>query len=396
MILSDIKNKKVLIINDGRGISNYGLDLSSKALIELFELSGNCVDSISSMDFHRMVSTSFQSLGKRIAKKLLPSVHFAERIPDSLDQYPSSFAAWSAHPNRSEKRLLNRLSRCDVVIYNAEGSTHSNNISSKKGLFLLYLAAKIGKKSFFMNGSVTLQRECTDKIAPVLAYVAEHIDMVYLREHLSYRNVCEIVGASNCAYLPDSIFKLYEIADSGMNATLDGRGYFLVSSSMSKPVGAFAPDMLPLGKLVDSLALKFGYPIFLIKDPEDVYLAKFAKSRGYKIFSGDNVEQMFSLFNNASFLLSGRFHHLILAIINGCPVIAMDTTSSKNRGIIGMLPQLEYSSHLINPSNVLASSEFIHEQATLISKPNVRAGAKAALTEFSRSQYNLLMTGFDL
>jgi polysaccharide pyruvyl transferase WcaK-like protein len=362
-------------------------------LVELFEAGGNIINSIGALEFHQEMNSNFQSLSKRALKRFFPTINYGARIPDSLDQYQDAVINWFENPNRIESRLLKNISECNVVIYNAEGSTHSNNLSAKKGLFLLYLAARMRKTTLFINGSVTLQKDCTDKIAPVLAHVAKYIDMIYLRESLSHRTVCDIVGKTNCNFLPDSIFKLYEITDSEVRK-IDNDKYFLVSSSMSKPFGAYAPDKIPIGKIVDSLALQFGRPIFLIKDPEDAYLAKFAKSRGYSIYSENNVNQIFSLFNNASFLLSGRFHHLILATINGCPIIALDTTSAKNRGIVEMLPQLGYSNRILNPSNILASSEFIHEQADIICKSNTRLEAKDALMKFTRSQYKLLLNGF--
>ena len=202
MYISDIKNKKILILNDGTGISNYGLNLTSKSLIELFKLGGNEINTIGAIEFHRGMNSNFMPLISRISKRLMPSIQYGERIPDSLDQYPEALVTWYDYSNASERHLLRSLSKCDAVIYNAEGSTHSDNLSAKKGLFLLFLAARMGKMTFFMNGSVTLQEYRTDKLAPVLAHVANHLDMIYLREHLSHRNVSEVVGASNCNYLP--------------------------------------------------------------------------------------------------------------------------------------------------------------------------------------------------
>lgn len=397
MQLSNIKNKRILLLNDARGVSNYGLDLGSKALIELLRMGGNYVETIPYVEFHRSTTTSLSDFTYKYVVRPYIKLFSSDSIvvPHSLDQYPQAIDAWNRSTNNYKRKIENQIENAEAVIFNAEGSCHRENFAARKGLFLLYLASIRGKKTLFMNGSITLRGHQSDVFGPVIEYVANHLDGFLLREMLSVDTVRGIAPAANAIYFPDSTFKYQsDLALQGSYSLCDK--YFLVSASMSKPLGMFSPGSLPLGKVVDQLAKHFGRPIFLVKDAEDSYLANFARERSYQVFSENSVEKLFSLFRNASFLLSGRFHHLILATINGCPLIPMHTTSAKNAGFVQMLPQLEYSKKLINPTALLTSIEFIINQANTICSGSIRQDAAIALKEFSESQRRRIFEGLDL
>lgn len=397
MQLSDIKNKRVLILNDGRGVSNYGLDLGSKALIELFEMGGNSVTTIPTLEFHRGTATNFSPIIYRLIRPVT-KIFKANTIdiPYSLDNYLQAERAWFESSGLYKKKIETLIKESDVVIFNAEGSCHSNNYGARKGLFLLYIAKKYNKSVFFMNGSITFASDYSDRLLPVFAHVSKYIDMFYARENLSVAALASTIYGSNFSYLPDSTFKNVEDYSKTSASSLVNQGYFLVSSSMNKSFGSLDPENLPLGKVIDRLALQFGKPIFIVKDPEDRYMFRFAKAKGYEVFSGNDKLKLFSLFRHASFLFSGRFHHIILACINGCPAIAMNTTSCKNSGIIQTMPKLMHSQELVNPSSLLYSMDFILEQADILSNPAARSEAEEALLSFSMQQYQLLRKGFGL
>lgn len=397
MQLADIKNKRILILNDGRGISNYGLDLGSKALIELFEMGGNSVTTIPTLEFHRGTATNFSPILYRLIRPVTKIFKGNSiDVPYSLDNYLQAERAWFESSGLYKNKMERLIKESDVVVFNAEGSCHSNNYGARKGLFLLYIASKYAKDVFFMNGSITFSSNYSDRLAPVFEHVSKYVDMFYARENLSVAALASTVHGENFSYLPDSTFKNVEDYSKTSASSLGNQRYFLVSSSMNKSFGAFDPEDLPLGKVVDRLALQFGKPVFIVKDPEDRYISIFAQARGYEVFSGNDKLKLFSLFRHASFLFSGRFHHIILASINGCPSIAMNTTSCKNAGIIQTMPKLRHSQELVNPSSLLYSMDFILEQADILSNPIARSEAEGALLSFSMQQYQLLREGFGL
>lgn len=396
MVLTEIKNKKILLLNDGRGVKNYGLHLGSIALVELFKKGGNQVESIPYWEFHRQIPSNATERQYRYLVRPITNFFMPDpiEIPWSFDQYPIAVKRWQESTNHFKKKIEKAILKADVVVFNAEGSCHSNNYAARKGLFLLYIASLLEKKTYFMNGSVTLKENQTELFSPIFKGISESIDSFLLRENLSVKSVQNVAPLIRASYFPDSTFFYYgHLAQINKSPTSK---YFLVSGSMSKSYGMLSPEDLPLGKIVNMLASNFGKPIFVVKDVEDSYLTRFAAKFDYDVFSEDSQDKLFSLFQNASFLLSGRFHHMILATINGCPLIPMQTTSIKNNGFIDLLPDLEYSKMLLNPTDLLNSIEYIRDQAAIICNGKVQINAREALNEFSKKQYQQLMDGFRL
>ena len=373
--------------------------MGSRALIDLFQANGNVVTTLPTLEFHNDTMTSFITPLHRFFRQFIQRLSKpAMLVPYSLDHYSMAELDWESSKQHHKKKVEDLILESDVVVFNAEGCCHSNNYAARKGLFLLFQAKKkYGKSTLFMNGSVTFNLHSTDRLSPVFRYVSDYIDAFYVREHLSLAALRDAkVDPGKALYLPDSTFKYAEDFSKISSTPIVGGKYFLISSSMSKPFAALKPEQLPLGKVVDRLANNFGKPTFIVKDPEDRYIEKFALANGYEIFSDGDRLKLFNLFYHANFLFSGRFHHIVLATLCGCPAIAMNTTSCKNFGIVQMLSRGGYGKDLINPSALSYSMNLILEQAESLSRNKMRNETKKLLLNFSTEQYRMLMKGFGL
>jgi polysaccharide pyruvyl transferase WcaK-like protein len=265
-------------------------------------------------------------------------------------------------------RFINELITSDAVIFNAEGSTYKNNIGATKALFMLWLAkTRFNKKSFFLNGSVTLTT--VDSVLPAMVRKTFKviIDHVGVREPISYRSIVD--------YYPDLKEGISVYPDSVFALDVDQSNPSKVSDTFSEPYFAFSLSMLPMdfertkdkSLLVDLLLkLKELVPnvVFLAKDIEDQRLKEISQYVNASFMGPQfDYKDVMNVLSRSSFLLSGRYHHLIFASKVGCPIIPMRTASHKIDGLSelfqGLSPRPIDPTHLRESLQFLSSAEHI-------------------------------------
>lgn len=286
---------------------------------------------------HTRLTRRLDSLLQRFSAPL----SYVPRVSDEYEYRADQWLAGRGGPNADE--YLAKLKACDAVVFNAEGSTYRNNHAAHLCLFMLWLAkTRFQIPSFFLNGIVHLT--LVDAVLPGMVRKAfEVLDGVVVREPLSLRNIQEHVPGVRAQMAPDSVF--YFPRPTGPTSSLDrikaslaGREYFCLSSSMLPVDYLGHPDSSAIVELIRALKEVVPQCVCTAKDVGDRWLREAAARTGSLYFGPENdYWDLSTLFEGARFLVSGRYHNLIMATIAGCPSIALTSTSPKIQGLCELL-----------------------------------------------------------
>ncbi len=348
--------KKILILNDGRKTTNWGLQASSQALIDVLKSKGQQIETLDHQLLHQEYTISPKIFGKnlfasesRLQKKLSPKFI---RIPFTADQYDYYQEQWLTNNGGTySKEIMNSIKENDIILFNAEGSTYRKNFGSLAGLFILYLASSaFGKKSYFINGSVSVTS--VDNVLEAIINKVYRSNVKFsVREPYSYRNLLKIGIKSNI--IPDSVFYY---AKEGRELKHKKNEYFSVSKSM-------LPMLIDKKNEVNdhfiNLIIKISektslYPILLSRDPEDEVLTTIKKYiKESKICSGENInfEEVQKIISQSNFLISGRYHHLIFGANTSTSLCFMGSSSHKIHGLSELLTGSPHQ-EVYDPTNI--------------------------------------------
>tara|TARA_Y200000002_G_scaffold228924_1_gene189015 strand:- start:1767 stop:2930 length:1164 start_codon:yes stop_codon:yes gene_type:complete len=347
---------KVLIINDGKYCSNWGLNASTKAILEFLKENEIEFDTILHKDLHKKYTLDPQLFGRRIfnedsriQKKFFPRYL---KIPLTSDQYDLYCDLWNQGKGGAFSNVvIEKILKSDLVLYNAEGSTYRNNYGSLAGLFIIYFAKKILKKrSCFFNGSFTVSsvNNLYEGIAKRL-----HCEGIkfYVREEKSKESLSSINVPS--VIIPDSVFYYASSPSSNKNSE-----YFAVSKSMlpmliDKDNYRVDPFIELISNISDITGLK---PLLLAKDPEDKYLLNLKNKLSSSlpsISSGLNFLEVQKLISNSRFLVSGRYHHLIFAANTSVNICCFSSSSHKIEGLAKLLSSKHNSIPTFDPTDII-------------------------------------------
>lgn len=213
----------------------------------------------------------------------------------------------------------------ELVLVNGEGTIH-HQLSGAVGLIGLCEAAKrAGKYVALVNCSIFELPEM------MLERLKTSVDQVTVREPLSFRYLQDsgiaATQSADCLFLMDA----NEAVDT--TVVLDTASVLytpgVLTSSGSVPEKVVAED---IKKLTDA-----GHPVYYwIVEAEDEKLASIAHQAGAKIIPLSMVRwnQVPSLMEAATFVVSGRYHINIFAALSGTPFVPMETNTEKMKGLI--------------------------------------------------------------
>ncbi len=336
---------KILTLNEGRHCQNWGLQACTAGLLQLLAQAGIDADfmQFDHAYMHRRYSFEPRFFGgkklfaynSRVAKRYFPVFHVLPRVADEFEYIADLWLQGKG--GRGADEFLAKARGADAVIFNAEGSTYrDDNICALKGLFMLWFAkTKLGKRSLFLNGSVTLTR--VDATLPAMVKkVFGAIDMAAVREPDSYQNILEYYPelAGQLRMVPDSTFALaLEQRTLGDCKFLD-QDFFALSLSMLPVDFRRTKDRSALVHMIQELKKTVPNAVLLGKDKEDQILNEVAQLTGsFFIGSTYDYQSVLNILKHAKFIISGRYHNAIFATKVGCPVIPMHTSSQKIYGL---------------------------------------------------------------
>jgi polysaccharide pyruvyl transferase WcaK-like protein len=366
---------KLLIINDGSDYSNWGIQACIDGLSSHFIKFFNKVDTVKHILIHQIFEWDIRVFGKklfsennRVMFKFSPVSILIPRVYDDFDEVAKKWQ--NGEGGKNSIKIISKIKECDVVVFNAEGSTYRNNIGAIAGLFILWYSKKyFNKKSFFINGSVTISSE-VPRMPTMIKKCYEMIDGFAVREPYSYQELKDYLKSD---------FKLQFFPDSAFNVSLDKNQ---VNKSLKDRVNnfgefvCFSRSMIrenpsAIGYLIKRLLDKGFKIIFFAKDDTDQFIKQYDKGSN-TIFLNDkyNYHDIMFVLSKSKALISGRYHHLIFSLKQGTPVVMLNTSSHKIIGLNNMYK--DFFSRVFDPGNLYNETEFIIDELKRVIKSNER------------------------
>jgi polysaccharide pyruvyl transferase WcaK-like protein len=367
--------KKVLILNDGSEYKNWGIKACIDGLKKILrqDFDEKDIYSFNHQYMHRLYSFDPKIFGRsiflensRVAKKLFKPFHL---LPKNADEFEYVAEEWiNGRGGKGADEFINKMEDIDIAIFNSEGSVYRDNICGIKGLFMLWFTKKkLGKKACFVNGSVTLTM--VQAVLPaMIKKVALAIDIFNVREGYSKQNIIDYYPelTDKIQVFPDSVFALEKTSSSAyMESNLKGSPYFVFSLSMLPMDYSKDRDQSSVLSLINDLKKIIPNAVLLAKDIEDQDLKYLAHITGSHFIGSDyEYNDVMNILEKAEFLCSGRYHHLIFAIMVGCPVIPLHTSSQKIWGLSSFFKENMLSP--IDPTDLYSESYKILNEAKKI------------------------------
>lgn len=351
---------KILLINDASDHDNWGSIANSEWLKVIIQdtLPGFTVTSLLSHwttdRFYQLpwwLGGAVETRRRKIIGNFSKPFSFLPVVADDFERVADQWCSGQGGPFAQE--YLSKLNQSDAVIFNAEGSTYKNNVSAERCLFALWLAeTRFQKPAFFVNGSVTLTY-ALPVLNAMVARTFQNITGVSVREPYSLECVRKWVPDIKIEMFPDSVFysanhteKIIGKESLAFLERLKDKEYFCFSLSMlnSRIDGYHSAgiEKTALYDLIKSLQKLVPNTVLMAKDGMDQSIIReLARSTGSHFFGPEHhYSTLIPLYQNAKFMVSGRYHHLIMAAIAGCPAIALRTTSHKVDGLCKLMEPL--------------------------------------------------------
>ena len=338
---TDPPGATIVLLNDCRDQLNYGANALVDGLIRILRTSTPAA-TILPIPSHWLVDTAHgfgafvdDGVGLRQPKASYPAV---------ADQFETLADEWMAgRGGRDASEFLHRFERADVVVLNGEGSIYRTNLSAVRELFLAWLAkTRLGIPTVYVNGGIHLTG-----VMPLLPAMVRTtlptLDAVAVREQPSLRNLLEYLPDLDARLFPDSAFAFTpddarsSDAVEAVRRQLGGSPYFCFDPG-AMPVDARPGGNSALHQLVVTLEQNAIRAVFISSGPGDRYIEAVAGETGALYVDAiTDYRRFMALVSGAQFLVSGRYHNVILAAIMGCPSIALGSTSHKVHGACEML-----------------------------------------------------------
>jgi polysaccharide pyruvyl transferase WcaK-like protein len=330
-----------VLLNDCRDQVNFGSNALVDGLLQILSR-GVPNATILPIPSHWLIDAS-QGFGAFVSDGIglkQPRATF----PTVADQFETVADEWlrgGGGPGAQE--FLSRFEAADLVILNGEGSIYRTNLSAVRELFLAWLCKeRLGIPTVYLNGGLHL----TD-VMPILPAMVrktfQTLDAVGIREAWSLRNLHDHVPGVDAQLFPDAAF-VFTPADAretaatkDVRARIGGLPYFCFDPG-TMPMDDRDVESSALHRLIARLKQVAPQAAFVCSGPADRYIERIASETGSQyIDSVTDYRELMTLLRDAEFLVSGRYHNIILGAIMGCPSIAFASPSHKVRGACEML-----------------------------------------------------------
>lgn len=231
----------------------------------------------------------------------------------------------------------------DVVVINAEGTIHSDSIGAKTLLAFSNLAKKLKKKVYIVNGSFY-------KLSEYLLRILRNSDKIYVREKASYEYLLENNVKSklvfDCAFLVD---KISGIKKDETKCLYTPGTLFLHGDKHNDKHEILKNHYLSLKKIGLT-------PIFGIAEKKEIEYAQYWQTLGghYIDLTTQSLDKVQETIAEFSYVLSGRYHILLFALLQGSKTKQIESNTDK---IIGLYKNfdIDIKDSLINLNDKVLS-----------------------------------------
>lgn len=336
---------RVVLLNDCRDQVNFGANALVDGLIEILATKLPTATLVP-VPSHWLLDTS-HGLGAFVGGGV--GLHQPEAVyPSVADEFEAVADAWlSGEGGPGAAAFLERFEGADLIVLNGEGSIYRTNLSAVRELFLVWLAKnRLGIPTMFCNGLVHL----TD-VVPVLPAMVRKtfptLDAVAVREGYSLRNLEQYAPEVNARLFPDAAFT-FTPADAPQTPVVKsireriGDAPFFCFDPGPMPMDHRSPRKSGLYDMITALQQKvLPKAVFITNGPADSFIKQVAhETDSVYIDTVVDYHEFMAIVGDADFLVSGRYHNVILAAIMGCPSVPFASASHKVHGACEMLDGL--------------------------------------------------------
>jgi len=354
---------RLLLLNDNSDQENWGAQAIPFAIVRILNehIQGLSVKSFSNSwlrrQFRRLHAIPALNVTYEVHRRgrSLPSVaehalawlstpeEFFPRVADDFEFFGDLWESGRAGP--MGKEFLEAVNDADVVVHNGENSVYRNTVDGCRALFLLWLSkARLRRPTCAINQTTVLASVPRPVMPGMARLVYPLLDVVTVREPYSLRDL-HALGVQNTQLVPDAVFYLDETPDASkalgawrQRVGLGEGPYFCLSGSalpMSEPCPGWDGAV---AELITQLKRILPQAVLMAKDPPARFLERVARATGSIYFGPEHsFQELWPLLRGARLLVSGYFHHILVASLVGCPFIPLSANNHKMDGLLEYL-----------------------------------------------------------
>jgi polysaccharide pyruvyl transferase WcaK-like protein len=360
---SDPSGPTLVLLNDCRDQVNLGANMLIEGLIAILSR-GLPSATILPIPSHWLIEAEFlHSFVNDGVGLHQPRVAF----PAVCDEFETVADEWmEGRGGPDVDQYLSRFAAAHLLVVNGEGSLYRRNQSAVRELFLAWLCkTRLGVPTIFVNGSSHLT-DVDPVLPPMVRKSFGALDAVAVREPPSYRNLRQYAPDVETKYFPDSAFVF----------TADHARETQTAKKIREEIGPgphfyFDPSPMPmderggaasaLHRMISALQRVVPRAVFVSTGPADDYIERTARETGSVFVRIYDYREWMSLVADAQFVVTGRYHNVIMSAIMGIPSITFASASHKVHGACEMLEGLVGSPY--DPTDLRPRIRAIEEHA---------------------------------
>jgi polysaccharide pyruvyl transferase WcaK-like protein len=342
----------------------------------------------SSLAIHAQLRARYpqvMSLPIRDTNALMPCPTMIEHFDDD-----NGFGQWS----QQNSIIAAMLQTASIVVINGEDTLHGTTHASLALLYMAYVAkTRFKRKVCLINHSCYPDGGRGDTTAPAYAVykkVYEQLDAIVVRELSSYREVSNmgLPAVQSFDSLPLFIDEQYQ-----RQGKASGQPYIVVAG----PVAWDARVIAELGKLFsklksDGVAVKLLVGASADLAADDVQFVRALApllNADCELCLATSETEWLRVLEQASALVSGRFHHCIAAAFLGTPFVITGSNTPETTGLLSMV---ELNAFVDSQPQNLAEQLYLRVQQLLAERDSntLKPERRAELIALARQNFAAL------
>lgn len=322
---------KVLLINDTTDWYHYGCTATSVAIKE-----------------------EIAKLGYSVTSYPVTETYKIKSFPTAYNQFISKQTLQKFAEDNGE--LISLIKKRDAIVLNGEGTLHGLNPAPASLLYVIYIAKnEFAKHVEIINHSAYPQHNISlgeTEEAKVYKLVYNCADYIAVREPVSFGLMRKIAPEAVLSFdcMPLYIKNHYKKTGikKGNELVIAGSATWLQLNIPSKEKGNVADYKkgldgfyLFLQKMAfEGFKIKFLYGAKNYPAKDDREFIEYMENKyniNWEVYEAESLNDWLKIIEEASLLISGRFHHTIAAAFLGTQFIAFNSNTPKMKGLLSAL-----------------------------------------------------------
>ena len=318
---------------------------------------------------------------------------------------------------QANPKIINLVMGNDILVINGEGTLHGLNQAPLNLLYLAYVAKiEFGKNVQILNHSAYPEHTTNisdSKESAIYKLVYSVIDYAAIREPVSFNTMkkldINLMEAFDCMPLYIKNHYVTSNIKQSKELLIAGSASWLQLDILSKEKGNitdFLTGLSAFNKYLQMMQyqgfqIKFLYGAKSYPAKDDREFIEYMQKHfcvDWEIYEAKSLDDWLRTIDEASLLVSGRFHHTIAAACLGTKFIALSSNTPKMDGLMQVLesqPVIKYNSPNIYNELLLRSQEILDFSIgthNLVNKNRLDYLCQKAEKNFEGLKSNIILT----